>query len=335
MFERRLKYFLLLLLIFTIVLMVRAVQVQVFGHAYWTERASGLLQTTQTTETTRGRIFDVHGPGGKVLAVDVPCTDACVDYRAIMDPPSPERANDPQYLDRTKWIADIVRTRLRDQLGTAFRKMSSDEQRTLRDLEERRVQADIEAMWAKLATFYQPTDDDPSIDRRLAIEEIRHGIIQRVEMRRRWVWYRAFQINKTKQSEAPQWAKWLTGETNDGPDIDNFAVTVADQKDAHVILHALDAEAINTLGKGTDRFPGLVLRPSTHRLYPQKQVACHLLGRLSRVTAKDIEQAKVDKLDETRAYEPNDEIGREGVEALAEPLLRGRGERSSGGWAMM
>jgi cell division protein FtsI/penicillin-binding protein 2 len=44
MFERRLKIFLLFLVLATIVLLSRAVQVQVVDQSYWTQRAAGLLQ---------------------------------------------------------------------------------------------------------------------------------------------------------------------------------------------------------------------------------------------------------------------------------------------------
>src|SRR5947207_1607904 len=117
MFERRLKIFLLLLLLGTVVLMGRALYVQVIAHRYWTERASGLLQTSQTTETTRGRILDLTG---KELAIDVASTDVCVDYRAITNPPDPN------------WVTDVAMTRLRNRLGPDYRKMSADQLKAMK-----------------------------------------------------------------------------------------------------------------------------------------------------------------------------------------------------------
>jgi penicillin-binding protein 2 len=307
MFERRLKIFLLFLVLATIVLLSRAVQVQVVDQSYWTQRAAGLLQNTQTTETTRGRILDLNG---KVLAVDVPCTDACVDYRAILNPPNP------------KWVADVVKGRLSSRLGSQFRKMSATQRTALRATETRQVLADLETMWQTLAELYQPTDDQET-DHRAAIEEIRRSIVQRVEMRRRWVWFHNFQRDQAKIADAPEWRKWLSGGSGDGPDIDSFDVKVDEQTQPHVILPALDQQTCNFLGTRLNQFPGLVLSPSKHRLYPMKETACHILGRLSRVSAEDLARAKSDQLDETRMYLPNDQIGREGIEALCEPLLRG------------
>lgn len=312
MFERRLKIFLLLLLLGTMVLMGRALHVQVIQHAYWTGRASGLLQTSQATETTRGRILDFKG---KELAIDVASTDVCVDYRAITDPPNEQ------------WVSEVATARLRGRLGAEYRKAPLAQRKAMKELEIRQVGADVESMWATLAELYQPTEADAEggvvVDHRAAIGEIRRGIEQRVLMRKRWVWYRTYQLNRTRAGDVPRWQKWLAGTSTDGPDIDQFAVTVGDEKQAHVVLRGVDLEAQNQLGKKLESFPGLVLRPSTHRAYPMDNVACHILGRLSRVSAQDVQQAKDESWDERRAYLPNDQIGREGIESLCEPLLRG------------
>jgi penicillin-binding protein 2 len=308
MFERRLKIFLLFVLLATIVLLARAMQVQVINHSYWTQRAAGLLQTTHFTETTRGRILDING---KVMAQDVPCTDACVDFRAIIDPPDP------------LWVAKLAQRRLSNRLGKDLRQMSAEQRKELYNGEVRQVQSDIETMWATLAELYQPTDDQIGLDHRAAIEDIRHSIVQRVEMRKRSAWFRNFQKDKVKESDLPQWRKWLMGGDSDGPDIDNFDVTVDEESQPHVVLRAIDPETANFLGKHKEQFPGLELQPSVHREYPLKNVACHLLGRMSRVSAQDLDDARAEKWDETRMYLPNDQIGREGVEALCEPLLRG------------
>ena len=69
--------------------------------------------------------------------------------------------------------------------------------------------------------------------------------------------------------------------------------------------------------------PGLVLRPGTHRFYPYHDVACHLLGQLSKVDREDLERDAADDKDDLRQYRANDLIGRTGIESLCEPALRG------------
>ena len=94
MFERRLKIFLLILLLLTGMLLARAIHVQVFAHQYWSTRAAGLLQTSQTTATTRGRILDINGKLARATnaivrrAASDDVADGCkpLIHRALTDP---------------------------------------------------------------------------------------------------------------------------------------------------------------------------------------------------------------------------------------------------------
>ena len=71
-----------------------------------------------------------------------------------------------------------------------------------------------------------------------------------------------------------------------------------------------------------DHLPGLVLRPSTHRVYPFGSVFCHGMGHVGHVNHEDLENDPNPR-DETRQYFPNDLIGRAGVEGLCDQALRG------------
>ena len=309
MFERRLKIFLAFLVLITVMLLMRAVQVQLIDHTKWAKKATDSMQTIRQTETFRGRILDAKG---QVLAVDSACTDACVDYRVIQSPAD------------TKWVKDFARNRIKSRVGgNNYDDLSLAKRTDLLAAEVKQVNADIENMWETLATLYHPDGDNDQTNPRAAIEEIRHNIAQRVEMRRRWVWYRNFQRDKTQNEDAPRWRKWIMGSAEDGPDIDKFEVEVDEETQAHPILRALDNEACIMLGKQLEQLPGLVLQPSIHRQYPMHEVACHVIGRLSRVAAADMKDQSAGGLDESRAYLANDQIGREGIESLCEPLLRG------------
>lgn len=311
MFERRLKIFLVLLVLLSVALMVRAFVVQVVRHNYWTQEASGLLETNSTTETTRGEILDCHGV---VLADDQPCTDAAVDYRAIISPPDPD------------WVAEISADRLREQMGpTVWKHTPRIQRKQLVFAESVQTRADIKRMWRKLALFYNPADAHDASDPQSAIADLRAGIVQQVQMQRRWLWFTHYQRNKRKVAELPRWQRWLMG--GSGPNIDNFAVEVDEQKRPHVILPAVTPAVANYLGKRLEQFPGLVLQPSVRRQYPLAITACHLLGRMSRVDRADVLKSREAGIGPARRYNGNDEIGRAGIEALCEPLLRGsRGE---------
>src|SRR5688500_617281 len=81
MFERRLKIFLAILVAVTVMLALRAGQVQVWQKAHWQAKADEIGRDSHPIETIRGKILDVKG---RELAIDRPCIDACIDFQAIV-----------------------------------------------------------------------------------------------------------------------------------------------------------------------------------------------------------------------------------------------------------
>jgi len=305
MFERRLKVVLVILSAVVVVLLCRAAQLQVLQREYWRQQAADALKKVRYTETIRGAILDRKG---NVLAEDRPCVDVCVDYRAIVHP-----ADD-------KWVKDVAGGRLRARMGEAWERASKKQREHLRDVEADAVRKDIDDMWAKLA--------DVSGDSREEIEQTRQSILQRVEMRKKYVWYHNYQQAMKNDGDASsaetesKWEKWLSGESSDAPEIDKFAVTVADEEIPHVVVHAISLEVQNELGRHQEKYPGLVLRPGTHRYYPFDDVACHVVGHIGRVNHDDVIH-DLGRFDPRRKYLLNDLIGRSGLEWLCEPALRG------------
>ncbi|MDB5301246.1 MAG: spoVD [Phycisphaerales bacterium] len=302
MFERRLKTLLIIISLMVLVLIGRAAQVQVIQRNYWKGEATKALKRAQYFPTSRGDILDYKG---RVLATDKPCIDACVDYRALLNPPDKE------------WLRQRAIERLKARLGEGWDKLSGKQRTALREQETAAMQVEIDQMWPKLAlASNRPLDE---------IMETREAIVHRVQMLQRSAWYRKFEEAVKKQGgtkiETNQWTKWLTEGGSDAPPVDAFEVVVSDQTESHVILHAIDTATQNDLGKNIDRYPGLVLRPGTHRYYPYSDVACHVIGNLSRVNGHEVKIHP--SPDDLRAYLPNDQIGRNGVEALCEPALRG------------
>ncbi len=107
MFERRLKVFLGFLALFILLLLARAGQLQVIERERWGKAAEDLGHRSRLVETVRGNILDVKG---RLIATDVPCTDVCIDYRALTDPPDEE------------WVAKRAADRLGIRLGVEFDK---------------------------------------------------------------------------------------------------------------------------------------------------------------------------------------------------------------------
>ncbi|MDB5296160.1 MAG: spoVD [Phycisphaerales bacterium] len=304
MFERRLKFFLGFLALFALVLVLRAGQVQVAEHDTWTKAAAETMKRSQLVETVRGSILDRMG---KPVAVDKPCVDACVDYRAITDPPD------------AKWVAERAAKRLRARVGDDYLKTPKAERVKRIAVEAEAVRADVARMWDDLAQMSgRPAGE---------VADARRAIVSKVEMRQRLVrqgnYRRAMQEKQDRQETEAFWRRWLVeGLAGEKGDLDSYAVTVAEQTEAHVILRAVPDDVQTYLGKYADRFPGVELRASTHRTYPYGAAGCHLMGRVSKVTREDLLSEDNPK-DEARQYLPNDQVGRGGVEQLLEPALRG------------
>jgi penicillin-binding protein 2 len=299
-FELRLKLVLLLFIAGAGVMLARAVYLQVWQYGEWKQLADDAMRRPQLVETTRGPILDRNG---RPVAEDRACMDASVDYRAILAEPD------------ARWLRDTARARLRKKRAALL------PGETLPSLSEEidNVRRDLREMWDVLGRM---PDSSPE-----KVEQTRREIVQRVEMRRRFVWYRNYE-RAMKQHEAgdkPAWyERWLAGESAEGPQLDQFEIEVNEQTEPHAILRAISTETYNTLARNLDYYPGLTLQPGVIRVYPFGDVGAHVIGQLSRVTREDLETDPFEATDELRRYLANDLIGRTGLEALAEPLLRGQ-----------
>ncbi len=304
MFERRLKIFLLLLGAMVAGLLARGAQVQIVQREYWRQQAMEAMKRAHFVETSRGRILDFMG---RPLAEDQPCIDACVEYRAIQNPPDEE------------WVKLTALRRLHARIDGAYVNAGKTQRKQMLHDELDRVRVDVKQMWETLARISSKSPEE--------IDAARDAITRRVEMRRRYVWYHNFQRAAARQAasheEVAAWKRWVIEGGTNMPDVDKFQITVAEQLEPHVVLPAVSNETQNELGKDIDRYPGLVLRPGTHRFYPYHDVACHLLGQLAKVDRQDLDKDEKNEKDELRQYLPNDQIGRSGVESLCEPALRG------------
>ena len=300
----RLRILIICLILGLLGLFARAWQVQYLQKDKWTALAQKRLEDVESIETTRGRILDYRG---RELAVEAACLDVVVDYRAITNPPD------------EAWVREIARGRLRTRLGEAYSKAPSDRRGQLLDEQILQVKQDIEQMWQMLGNEKLTGVNAEQI------EERRRQIVQRVQMRQRYLWYANYvEAEKKQTASGPSawWAKWLSEGNSTELQLNSFDVEVKEQKLGHVVLSAAEPELANYLGKNLERFPGLELRPGQHRSYPYGATACQVLGYLSHVNDKDIKEdpARGEKL---RHYEPDDLIGRGGVEKLCEQTLRG------------
>ena len=93
MFERRLKILLGLIFSFSLILVLRAGWLQVVQGSDYARRATDAGRKFTPIETLRGDLIDYRG---RKIALDAPCIDACVDYRAL----------NPETKEAQDWLRD-------------------------------------------------------------------------------------------------------------------------------------------------------------------------------------------------------------------------------------
>lgn len=302
MFERRLRYLLIILLAVAVLLLLRAAQLQVLGVDQWRAQAAASMKQPLQLETTRGKIVDRNGVP---LAIDEPCTDACVDFRALTDTPNPD------------WLKAQALARLLRNSDT-YRGLPSDKREAMRKEEADRVVVEINHMWRVLAQEGGQTLEQ--------IADTRHAIINRVQMRRRVIWFARYNRALERFNDRPDlpWYKeWLITGDGDTPELDHFEQSVAEEEDAYPILSNISIDTLFRLQKAQEELPGLIIRPGVRRIYPLKDVACHVIGHMGRVAREDIQNDRWLGVDPLRQYQYNDDIGRTGIESYCEPTLRG------------
>jgi len=300
MFVRRLKILLGLAVALAAVVLCRCIQVQVFQRDRWNASIADAQKHWTPIEPVRGRILDYRG---RVLACDDASRDAAIAYQAIVRD--------------SKWMKDqaIIRLQRRGEY-TGDR----EHRKQLVAAEAARMSGLIEAMWGELSRVSGCGMDE--------IDQTRQSIIQRVEMRKRLAWYNLYQraADEAARNRQPSpWYDWLLGgKKDDAPDLDSFRVTVGEENESHVFLRGISPEVCAELTRNLDDYPGLEIRQSAHRHYtePGNVCACCILGRLSVVTREDVKNDP-NFGDPLQRYLPNDLIGRQGIEKLAEEQLRG------------
>ena len=102
----------------------------------------------------------------------------------------------------------------------------------------------------------------------------------------------------------------------------NTHITVAEELDSHVVCTDLALEAVAEIEIHPELYPGVKLQPVFRRVYPEGELAAHLLGYLGAAGPNDISKQPAADRKAADAYQPDDRIGRAGVERQYESILR-------------
>lgn len=83
-----------------------------------------------------------------------------------------------------------------------------------------------------------------------------------------------------------------------------------------ILANNIPREAVAELSEDADSFPGISIGIEPVRNYKEGNLAAHILGYASKISTEEYDQNK-------DIYNPNDIIGKTGIEGLFEPYLRG------------
>ncbi|MEL7238025.1 MAG: hypothetical protein AAGK78_04120, partial [Planctomycetota bacterium] len=182
MFERRSRVMLTALVLITGGLLLRVAQLQISQASVWQTVAAEAMKRTSLTDTTRGSIVDRKG---RILAEDIACRDAAVDYRLIKLPP------DEDVVERL--ARDIARK------TPGYYEASTAEQVHRVEQSIPKALAEIDTFWSTLARLGEVTPEE--------IHQTRLDVVAKVQARRRQVVMNRYR-NALDEHEAQDMSPW-------------------------------------------------------------------------------------------------------------------------------
>lgn len=266
-------------------------------------------QTTESFEPIPSRDGRILGADGRLLAQDVEQFQVRMHYRWLQEPAD------------ERWLEQQASSHL-----------SPPERRDPRQVtaETRNVLAARRAMWHRLARL-TGTSLETLAEQRARIQRQVERVRDHVERRRQQNDPDANGAANIKQSlnaEAPWWQRvWqtvvitlTTPPKRPRPE----PLVLYEELDYHPVIDNVPLEAAAEIEAHPELYPGLQIRVSTQRVYPQGSLAAHVIGSRTTITAEQLADRRKqfphgDPLD----YRPGDRIGKTGVERAYNQRLRG------------
>ena len=254
------------------------------------------LQTQEVLESLPARDGRLLAADGSVLADNQESYDLLVHYRWLEDPV------DRRWLKRKAW----------EQLSRSERRQSAVVHRA-----ELQVLSRREELWRSLSELLQvPTEQLEIANREVQIRVER--IWRSVDERRR---IRTESANATAPVTATGWHALLentwttfTQELTSPPErFRDEPLVIREQEEYHVIARDLAANVAEEITAHPQRYPGVKVTTRSRRIYPQGDLAAHLLGARTQVGHAD-----------TADVEPRQSQGRTGLERQYDDRLTGR-----------
>lgn len=263
-------------------------------------------QTTESFEEIPARDGRILSADGVTLADNEESYDLLVYYRWIEDPPAPD------------WLKHQARKRLsRSERKNAERlvKAESDVLQRQRDL------------WQSLSELTQISMDDLS-RKRTRIRQRVETIWNRAEARRSGRSTEEEPAGETFTSKPAnilkdKWTRFWKEITTPPPRSALDPLVISEQEDDHAVWEGLDADVASEIETHPERYPGCRVVLRSHRVYPQRDLAAHLIGSRTPLQPEELAERQ-SSLADAEDLRPGDTIGRGGLERSYDSSLRGR-----------
>ncbi|MCA9023869.1 MAG: hypothetical protein KDA86_01525 [Planctomycetaceae bacterium] len=260
-----------------------------------------------------GRILSVDG---QVLAHDRLRYDLLVHYRWLEDPPD------------ERWLTQQALSKLSRRARRDQQQVQAAKTRVLR-------QRDL--MWASLASTLN-MQQSQLISVRKDIQQRVEQIVESVTRRRDERMADSappppptleFDSSETTPLDARWWSQlWemAVGQLTTPPRRGRLdPVIVSEELDHHVVAIDIDLAAVTTIETASSRFPGVVISPTSERVYPQSQIAGHVVGVRTEVRPDEVSSDTNQTGSQgSTILQVGDRIGRDGIERSYDVVLRGK-----------
>jgi len=269
--------------------------------------AAEFKRTTEEFEeifAPNGRILSSEGD---VLAEDVREYTLTVYYQYLAETPDPG------------WIKQQVRARLSP---SERRKPELVEHATQQVLAER------QQMWDRLLAI-PGLNPEAMIRARETIQSriahMRDSVLQRREQRRlEQAQTLPFEQSTPDSTTAKLWQGVVSALSTPPERTSEHPLVLQEELDYHLIAESIPADVARGLIVQSDKYPGVLIRQTTHREYPEHDLAAHAVGYRRPLSAEE-HAARVQQFPQgdPLGYQAGEWVGRTGLEKQYERHLRG------------
>ncbi len=273
--------------------------------------ARGFSLTTSQTEEIPARDGRILAADGSILADDVRQYDVSIHYPALVYPPDDE------------WITSKAKQRLSKLDRRIAEKLAEEKRKVLNELAE---------FWTRVAALTERSVDD--------LDEARQQVQTRVEAMKAAVARQhrerhlaAARADLDARSHQSFWSvigQQILQKVEDRHDHRHGPRLISEETEHHTVISNVTVDMMEEIQAHGELYPYAQIVIRTKRVYPQGELASHLIGYRKPITDEQLQDRKTKYPDgDPQDYRLGDPYGLDGLERSYDSVLKGiRGRRT-------